>query len=68
MRLLVTGGAGFIGSWLIRQPLAEEPDSVVINGSKLNYAGNLECLESVPRCPRYYFEDLDICDAGAVYS
>lgn len=67
MRLLVTGGAGFIGSALIRQLLAEEPGAVVVNADKLTYAGNLECLESVSRSPRYYFERVDICDAGAIH-
>jgi dTDP-glucose 4,6-dehydratase len=66
MRLLVTGGAGFIGPALIRQLLAEESSAVVINADKLTYAGNLECLESVSRSPRYYFERVDICDAGAI--
>ena len=66
MRLLVTGGAGFIGSALIRQLLAEEPSAVVINADKLTYAGNLECLESVSSSPKYYFERVDICDAGAI--
>ena len=66
MRLLVTGGAGFIGSALIRQLLAEEPSAVVINADKLTYAGNPECLESVSNSPQYYFERVDICDAGAI--
>jgi len=66
MRLLVTGGAGFIGSALIRQLLAEEPSAVVINADKLTYAGNLECLESVSTSPKYYFERVDICDERAI--
>lgn len=66
MRLLVTGGAGFIGSALIRQLLAEESSTVVINADKLTYAGNLECLESVARSSRYSFERVDICDAHAI--
>ena len=66
MRLLITGGAGFIGSALIRQLLTEESDAVVINADKLTYAGNLESLEPVSSSPRYYFEHIDICDPGAV--
>jgi dTDP-glucose 4,6-dehydratase len=66
MRLLVTGGAGFIGSALIRQLHEEEPTVVVINVDKLTYAGNLEDLEAVSRPPRYYFERADICDASAM--
>jgi len=67
MRLIVTGGAGFIGFALIRQLLEEESSAVVINVDKLTYAGNVESLESVSHSPRYYFERLDICDAGAIH-
>ena len=66
MRLLITGGAGFIGSALIRQLLTEDSDAVVINADKLTYAGNLESLEPVSSTPKYYFEHVDICDASAV--
>ena len=55
MRLLVTGGAGFIGCTLVRQLLEENSSAVVINVDKLTYAGNLESLEPVSRSPRYYF-------------
>jgi len=67
MRLLVTGGAGFIGCALVRQLLEEESSAVVINVDKLTYAGNLESLESVSRSPQYYFERADICDSSAIH-
>jgi dTDP-glucose 4,6-dehydratase len=59
--ILVTGGAGFIGSNFIRQWMAEEAASVV-NLDKLTYAGNLHNLESVASHPRYTFVQGDICD------
>lgn len=60
-RLLVTGGAGFIGSALIRQ-LIDETDSTVINADALTYAGNLESLAGAARHPRHIFERVDIRD------
>ena len=63
--LLVTGGAGFIGSALIRLLLAEEAVRI-INVDKLTYAGNLESLASVADHPDYVFERVDICDAPEV--
>ena len=63
--LLVTGGAGFIGSALIRQ-LITETDFTVINIDKLTYAGNLESLTEIDASPNYHFEQADICDAGAM--
>ena len=66
MILLVTGGAGFIGSALIRQLIADEGDAVVINVDNLTYAGNLESLESVSDSSRYHFVHADVCDAKAI--
>lgn len=65
MKILVTGGAGFIGSALIRF-LIKETNSSVINVDKLTYAGNLDSLESVSKNQRYHFELADICDADSL--
>ncbi len=64
-KILITGGAGFIGSAVIRQLIAETGSSV-INVDKLTYAGNLQSLVSVADNPRYRFEHVDICDAAEV--
>lgn len=61
MKILVTGGAGFIGSALIRFIINKTSDSV-INVDKLTYAGNLESLNEVSRNDRYIFEKVDICN------
>ncbi len=61
MKILVTGGAGFIGSAVIRHIIRDTQDSVV-NLDKLTYAGNLESLVDVADSDRYYFEQVDICD------
>jgi dTDP-glucose 4,6-dehydratase len=66
MRLIVTGGAGFIGSAFIRHILKAAPSAEVVNLDKLTYAGNLENLESVASDPRYRFVQADICDAATV--
>ena len=63
--MLVTGGAGFIGSAVIFH-LIEETDFTVINVDKLTYAGNLESLEPVSSSPRYHFEQVDICDGAEI--
>ncbi|WP_018954492.1 dTDP-glucose 4,6-dehydratase [Thioalkalivibrio sulfidiphilus] len=65
MKLLVTGGAGFIGSAVIRHLIAHT-DHHVLNVDKLTYAGNLESLVSVSDDPRYRFAHVDICDAQAM--
>jgi dTDP-glucose 4,6-dehydratase len=66
MKLLVTGGAGFIGSNFIHLLLRERPDWQVVNYDKLTYAGNLENLKDIAGDSRYTFFQADICDAEAV--
>ena len=66
MKLLVTGGAGFIGSNFVRLYLSRHPDCHIINYDKLTYAGNLENLRDVERDPRYRFVRGDVCDRAAV--
>ncbi|HDY85023.1 MAG TPA: NAD-dependent epimerase/dehydratase family protein, partial [Methylophaga sp.] len=58
--ILVTGGAGFIGSAVVRH-LINDTDQTVINVDKLTYAGNLESLTSISDNERYHFEQVDIC-------
>lgn len=65
LRFLITGGAGFIGSAVVRHLINHTQHSVV-NLDKLTYAGNLESLVSVSDNPRYVFERADICDAAAM--
>ena len=66
MKLLVTGGAGFIGSAFVRLALGTRRDAEICVFDKLTYAGNLENLEPVAGDPRYRFVRGDICDAEAV--
>ncbi|MCL9775523.1 dTDP-glucose 4,6-dehydratase [Vibrio methylphosphonaticus] len=65
MKILVTGGAGFIGSAVIRHILANTADSVV-NVDALTYAGNLESLPNTESNTRYVFEQVDICDLSSL--
>jgi len=64
MRILVTGGAGFIGSNFIRHVLATDPDARITNYDKLTYAGNLASLRDLADDPRYDFVQGDLCDAA----
>ncbi|MDA9079035.1 dTDP-glucose 4,6-dehydratase [Gammaproteobacteria bacterium] len=61
MKYLITGGAGFIGSALIRH-LVTSTDNIILNIDSLTYAGNLESLETVASSSRYSFEQVDICN------
>ena len=64
-RVLVTGGAGFIGSALVRHLIAHT-DHHVLNLDKVTYAGNLTSIQVAADSPRYAFVRADICDAAAV--
>lgn len=66
MKLLVTGGAGFIGSNFIHYWLKNHPEDEIVNFDKLTYAGNLENLRDVENNSKYKFIKGDICDAVAV--
>jgi dTDP-glucose 4,6-dehydratase len=66
MKLLVTGGCGFIGSNFVRYMLETHPDDTVVNLDKLTYAGNLENLDDVSGNPRYQFVRGDICDRSTI--
>src|SRR5271163_1847185 len=64
MRFLITGGAGFIGSAVVRRAVGEGHDVLVLD--KLTYAGNLSSLAPVAASPLYRFSRADICDRAAV--
>lgn len=66
MKLLVTGGAGFIGSYFIRRWIARHPADAIVNLDLLTYAGSTDRLRDVAGAPQYQFCQGDICDAAAV--
>jgi dTDP-glucose 4,6-dehydratase len=65
-KLLVTGGAGFIGSNFVRMALSEHPDCFIVNLDKLTYAGNLENLAGFENYPNHKFIKGDICDGALI--
>lgn len=65
MKILITGGAGFIGSAVVRHVI-ENTENEVLNVDKLTYAGNLESLARIAKNPRYTFSQTDICDRAAL--
>ena len=62
-RILITGGAGFIGSHLVRKFVSTYPEYLIVNLDKLTYAGNLENLKDIQHASNYIFEKVDIVDA-----
>ena len=66
--ILITGGAGFIGSHVVRRFVRRYPDYLIVNADKLTYAGNLENLSDIDKSTNYIFEKIDIVDKKAVLS
>ncbi len=66
--ILITGGAGFIGSHVVRLFVNKYPDYQIINLDKLTYAGNLENLKDIEHAPNYSFVKADICDFDTIYA
>lgn len=64
--ILITGGAGFIGSHVVRRFVKRYSDYRIVNVDALTYAGNLENLKDIDQRPNYHFEKVDIVDANAV--
>ena len=65
--IVITGGAGFIGSHVVRLFVNKYPEYKIINLDKLTYAGNLANLKDIEGKPNYKFVKMDICDFDAFY-
>ena len=68
MKILITGGAGFIGSNFVYHMLSAHPEDTLLCVDKLTYAGNLSTLEGAMKNPNFKFFKTDICDRGAIYA
>ena len=66
-KILITGGAGFIGSHVVRLMVNKYPDYQIYNLDKLTYAGNLANLKDIEARPNYHFVKADICDFDLIY-
>ena len=64
--IIITGGAGFIGSHVVRLFVNKYPEYRIINLDKLTYAGNLANLKDIEDKPNYIFVKADICDFGTI--
>ncbi len=66
INIFITGGAGFIGSHVVRRFVTNYPNYTIVNVDSLTYAGNLENLKDIEHLENYKFEKVDITDAQAV--
>ena len=68
MNIIITGGAGFIGSHVVRLFVEKYPQYKIFNVDKLTYAGNLANLKDIENKPNYTFVKADICDFDTIYA